>query len=332
MGRIFIIAEAGVNHNGDINLAKQLVERAAKAGVDAVKFQTYKSECLVCKAASKAEYQLKSTDKDESQYEMLKKLELTNTMHQTLITHCQRMNVQFLSSPFDIASIDLLNNFQLDTFKIPSGEITNYPYLKKIASLHKKVILSTGMSTMEDIEAAILLLQINGSGPITLLHCNTEYPTPMEDVNLNVIPALQHRFKLPVGYSDHTNGIEVSIAAAALGAVVIEKHFTLSKNLEGPDHKASLEPDELKELVSAIRNIERALGSTKKIVTNSEAANALVVRKSIVARKNITRGEIFTVENITTKRPGTGINPMRWEQVLGQKANRSFEKDEIIKL
>lgn len=332
MQKVFIIAEAGVNHNGDITLAKQLVEQAADAGADAVKFQTYKTENLVCKTAAKAAYQFGTTDENESQYDMLKKLELTKDMHEVLIAYCRQVGIEFLSTPFDDDSIDLLSGYQLETYKIPSGEITNYPYLKKIAGLHKNVILSTGMSTMQEIEAAIQLLQRNGVGSITLLHCTTEYPAPMEEVNLRAMSAMHHRFGLPVGYSDHTSGIEISIAAAAMGAVVIEKHFTLNRDLEGPDHKASLEPAELKAMVAAVRNVEKALGIGEKKVTVSEAANISTVRKSIVAYRNIAKGEVFTEDNITTKRPGTGISPMAWEQVLGKKAGRAFKKDEIIEL
>lgn len=332
MQKVFIIAEAGVNHNGDLTLAKQLIEQAADAGADAVKFQTYKTENLVCKTAPKAAYQSEMTDENESQYDMLKKLELTKDMHEVLIAYCRQTGIEFLSTPFDADSIDLLSVYQLKTYKIPSGEITNYPYLKKIAGLHKRVILSTGMSTMEEIGAAIQLLQQNGVGSITLLHCTTEYPAPIEEVNLCAMSAMHHRFGLPVGYSDHTRGIEISIAAAAMGAVVIEKHFTLNRDLEGPDHKASLEPAELKAMVAAIRNVEKALGNGEKKVTASEAANISTVRKSIVAYRNIAKGEVFTEENITTKRPGTGISPMAWEQVLGKKAGRTFKKDEIIEL
>lgn len=332
MQKVFIIAEAGVNHNGDLTLAKQLIEQAADAGADAVKFQTYKTENLVCKTAAKAAYQFGTTDENESQYDMLKKLELTKDMHEVLIGYSRQIGIQFLSTPFDTDSIDLLSGYQLETYKIPSGEITNYPYLKKIAGLHKRVILSTGMSTMEEIGAAIQLLQQNGVGSITLLHCTTEYPAPMGEVNLRAMSAMHQRFGLPVGYSDHTRGIEISIAAAAMGAVVIEKHFTLNRDLEGPDHKASLEPAELKAMVAAIRNVEKALGNGEKKVTASEAANISTVRKSIVAYRNIAKGEVFTEENITTKRPGTGISPMVWEQVLGKKAGRAFKKDEIIEL
>lgn len=332
MQKVFIIAEAGVNHNGDITLAKQLIEQAADAGADAVKFQTYKTENLVCKTAAKAAYQFGTTDENESQYDMLKKLELTKVMHEVLIGYSRQIGIQFLSTPFDTDSIDLLSGYQLETYKIPSGEITNYPYLKKIACLHKRVILSTGMSTMEEIEAAVQLLQQNGVGSITLLHCTTEYPAPMEEVNLRAMAAMHHRFGLPVGYSDHTRGIEISIAAAAMGAVVIEKHFTLNRDLEGPDHKASLEPAELKAMVSAIRNVEKALGNGIKQVTPSEKDNRIVARKSIVASKSIAAGEIFSEENLTVKRPGTGITPMRWDQVLGLRAKREFMADELIEV
>lgn len=332
MDSVYIIAEAGVNHNGDVNIAKQLVDAAAEAGVDAVKFQTFKTENLVCKDAKKAEYQTETTDKTESQFDMLKKLELTLDMHRELIDYCKKKKVTFLSTPFDMESIELLEQLGMEVYKIPSGEITNLPYLRKIGSLGKKVILSTGMSTIQEVQDAVKVLRESGSEDISVLHCNTQYPTPMEDVNLNVIQTMREALGVPVGYSDHTQGIEVPIAATALGATIIEKHFTLDKGMEGPDHKASLEPEELKKMVQAIRNIEKALGKNEKISTESEKDNIPIVRKSIVAKVQIKEGEIFRESNITTKRPGTGLSPMLWDKVIGQKASRDFQADEMIEL
>lgn len=332
MSSVFIIAEAGVNHNGDIKLAKKLVDAAVKSGADAVKFQTFTAETLVCKNAKKANYQLEMTDEKETQFEMLQKLELTKEMHEDLLEYCEKKQIMFLSTPFNIESIDFLNAMNLNFWKIPSGEVTNYPYLVKIAKTKKNVIMSTGMCEMKEIEEAIQVLEENGCGDITLLHCNTEYPTPMEDVNLNAMLSMKEKFHVPVGYSDHTRGIEVPIAAVAMGATVIEKHFTLDRNMEGPDHKASLEPDELKAMVKAIRNIEKALGDGNKKVTASEEKNKVIARKSIVAKKHISQGEIFTEDNITTKRPGSGISPMRWNDILGQKAIRDFNEDELIEV
>lgn len=329
---VYIIAEAGVNHNGDVNIAKQLVDAAAEAGVDAVKFQTFKTENLVCKDAKKAEYQTETTDKTESQFDMLKKLELTLDMHRELIDYCKKKKVTFLSTPFDMESIDLLEQLEMEVYKIPSGEITNLPYLRKIGSLGKKVILSTGMSTIQEVQDAVKVLRESGSEDISVLHCNTQYPTPMEDVNLNVIQTMREALGVPVGYSDHTQGIEVPIAATALGATIIEKHFTLDRGMEGPDHKASLEPEELKKMVQAIRNIEKALGKKEKIPTESEKDNIPIVRKSIVAKVQIKEGEIFRESNITTKRPGTGLSPMLWDKVIGQKASRDFQADEMIEI
>lgn len=332
MDSVYIIAEAGVNHNGDVNIAKQLVDAAAEAGVDAVKFQTFKTENLVCKDAKKAEYQTETTDKTESQFDMLKKLELTLDMHRELIDYCKKKKVTFLSTPFDMESIDLLEQLEMEVYKIPSGEITNLPYLRKIGSLGKKVILSTGMSTIQEVQDAVKVLRESGSEDISVLHCNTQYPTPMEDVNLNVIQTMREALGVPVGYSDHTQGIEVPIAATALGATIIEKHFTLDRGMEGPDHKASLEPEELKKMVQAIRNIEKALGKKEKIPTESEKDNIPIVRKSIVAKVQIKEGEIFRESNITTKRPGTGLSPMLWDKVIGQKASRDFQADEMIEI
>lgn len=332
MDSVYIIAEAGVNHNGDVDIAKQLVDAAAEAGVDAVKFQTFKTENLVCKDAKKAEYQTETTDKTESQFDMLKKLELTLDMHRELIDYCKKKKVTFLSTPFDMESIDLLEQLGMEVYKIPSGEITNLPYLRKIGSLGKKVILSTGMSTIQEVQDAVKVLRESGGEDISVLHCNTQYPTPMEDVNLNVIQTMREALGVPVGYSDHTQGIEVPIAATALGATIIEKHFTLDRGMEGPDHKASLEPEELKRMVQAIRNIERALGKKEKIPTESEKDNIPIVRKSIVAKVQIKEGEIFRESNITTKRPGTGLSPMLWDKVIGQKASRDFQADEMIEI
>lgn len=335
MKRTLIIAEAGVNHNGSIDMAKQLIDAAADAGVDYVKFQTFKAENLVTKSATKAEYQQRNIGNgDNSQYAMLKKLELSSQQHNELIEYCKKRDVKFFSTAFDFESIDFLASLHLGLWKIPSGEITNYPYLKKIAGYHEPVILSTGMSTMEEIEAAIAVLTKFGvqKDQITVLHCNTEYPTPMSDVNLAAMQDIRRRLGITVGYSDHTQGIEVPIAAVALGAEIIEKHFTLNRTLPGPDHKASLEPAELIAMVSAIRNIEQAIGNSYKAVSISESKNKVIARKSIVAAKNICKGEIFTEDNLTVKRPGNGVSPMQWETVIGQKAIRDFEEDELIEL
>lgn len=334
MNRVFIIAEAGVNHNGDIGLAKKLIDAAVNAGVDAVKFQTFNTDNEVSKYAPKAEYQLETTNKDESQYEMIKKLELSREDHLVLMDYCKKKSIMFLSSPFENDAIDLLAELKLDIMKIPSGEITNYPFMKKIGALNKQVIMSTGMAEIGEVEKAIDLLTSSGTerGKITLLHCNTEYPTPFEDVNLRAMVTLAETFKLPVGYSDHTPGIEIPLAAVALGAVVIEKHFTLDKTMEGPDHKASLEPDELKALVTAVRNVETALGTGIKKPSKSEKKNIAIARKSIVALCAIKEGEEFTEQNICTKRPGSGVDPMLWNFVLGRKAVRDFGEDELIEL
>lgn len=333
MKHVLIIAEAGVNHNGSMDLAKQLIDAAADAGVDYVKFQTFKAENLVTKDAKQAEYQQRNAQ-DDSQYAMLKKLELSQEQHYELIEYCKQRGVRFLSTAFDFESVGFLHSLNLGVWKIPSGEITNYPYLKKIAQYGEPVILSTGMSTNEDIDAAIKALCDNGlkHEQITLLHCNTEYPTPMQDVNLRAMNALREHFGVKVGYSDHTKGIDAPIAAVALGAEVIEKHFTLDKTLPGPDHKASLEPQELKAMVNAIRNIEQALGDGEKHVSDSERKNMPIVRKSIVAARDIKQGELLTEENLTTKRPGNGISPMCWESVVGTKAVRDFKIDELIEL
>lgn len=332
MKRVFIIAEAGVNHNGKLDIAKRLVDEAALAGADAVKFQTFRAEKLVCKSVRKAAYQMETTDKDESQLEMLKKLELTPEMHEELMEYCRQKGILFLSTPFDLDSLHYLVAQGMDIIKLSSGEITNYPFLRETGKMKKEVILSSGMSTLDEVESAVRVLKENGSGAVTVLHCNTEYPTPYEDVNLRAMTAIREKLGIAVGYSDHTRGIEVAVAAAALGAEVIEKHFTLDRNMEGPDHKASLEPDELKSMVRAVRNIERALGSGRKEPSESEKRNIGVVRKSIVAKCDIGAGELFSEDNLTTKRPGSGISPMQWEQVIGRKAKRKFSEDELIEL
>lgn len=330
MGKVFVIAEAGVNHNGDIKIAKQLIDVASTARADAVKFQTFNTENLVCKTAKKAEYQLDATDKSETQYDMLKKLELTEQMHEELMEYCNKKKIMFLSTPFDVESIKLLSGLGLQIFKVPSGEITNLPYLREIARQQKRVILSTGMSDMVEVKAAVDVLKNNGAGDITLLHCNTQYPTPVSDVNLLAMVKMNEELGLPVGYSDHTQGIEIPIAAAALGATVIEKHFTLDKNMEGPDHKASLEPDELRQMVEGIRKIELALGNGIKQVTESERENVVIARKSIVAAISIKKGETFTEGNLITKRSGNGINPMRWDELIGKKSKRDYSRDSLI--
>ena len=335
MGKTVVIAEAGVNHNGSIELAKQLIDAAADAGVDYVKFQTFKAENLVVKTAKKAEYQQKNMPgSNNSQYIMLKKLELNKEQHLEIIDYCNTKKVKFLSTAFDLESIELLSSLNLGLWKIPSGEITNYPYLKRIARENKQVFLSTGMSTMKEIKMAVDVLVKYGTNKqqITVLHCNTQYPTPIEDVNLLAMQTIAREIGVKVGYSDHTLGIEVPVAAVALGATVIEKHITLNRNMEGPDHKASLEPNELKAMVSAIRNIEKALGSPEKTVTVSECKNINIARKSIVAAKFIVKGQTFTEENITVKRPGNGISPMRWDEIIGKTALRNFEADEIIEV
>ena len=335
MKKVLIIAEAGVNHNGSIELAKKLVDAAVLAGVDYVKFQSFKAENLVSKDAKKAEYQqINMADGDDSQFTMLKKLELSPEQHIELITYCNEKGIKFFSTAFDLESIDFLASLKLGLWKIPSGEITNYPYLKQIALKKEPVILSTGMCDMTDINNAIQVLLKFGvtKEQITVLHCNTEYPTPMHDVNLNAMKTIADKFEVNIGYSDHTKGIEVPIAAVALGATVIEKHFTLDKTMEGPDHKASLEPQELIAMTTAIRNIEMALGSGEKKVTSSEINNKSVARKSIVASQYIQVGDVLTESNLTVKRPGTGISPMLWENVLGTKATKSYQPDELIEL
>lgn len=332
MNKIFIIAEAGVNHNGDIGIAKKLVDAAVAARADAVKFQTFRAEKLACKNARKADYQMETTDKEESQFDMLKKLELTPEMHEELIKYCQQRQIMFLSTPFDVDSLHYLVDCGLGIIKIPSGEITNYPLLREAAKSGKRIILSSGMSTLDEVREAVAVLKENGSADITVLHCNTEYPTPFSDVNLRAMQTMREEIGVSVGYSDHTPGIEAAVAAAALGAKIIEKHFTLDRDMEGPDHKASLEPDELAEMVRAVRHVEQALGDGEKKPSASEKKNMAIARKSIVAGKDIKAGERFTEENLTAKRPGTGLSPMLWNQVIGQKAKRDFAADEMIEL
>ena len=333
MKRTVIIAEAGVNHNGQIELARKLIDVASEAGVDYVKFQTFKASNLASKNAEKATYQKENTsNKSESQLSMLKKLELTKSMHHQLIEHCKVKGIKFLSTGFDTDSIDFLHNLGMEFFKIPSGEITNLPYLRKIGSLGRPIVLSTGMADMEEISNAIKILTNSGANisDITVLHCNTEYPTPLDDVNLKAMNTIGEEFGVSVGYSDHTLGIQVPIAAVALGAKMIEKHFTLDRTMEGPDHKASLEPEELKAMVQAIRDIELALGSDEKKPSPSESRNKTIARKSIVASKEIKKGEVFTEENLAVKRPGNGISPMKWDEIIGTKATRDYDEDDLI--
>ena len=332
--KVFIIAEAGVNHNGSLDLAKRLIEIAVDSGADAVKFQTFKAESLVSKNAQKADYQKQTTDASESQFDMIKKLELDVETHKELITYCQEKDIMFLSTPFDHESIDLLSDLGLQIFKIPSGEITNLPYLRHIGSLGKQVVLSTGMSNLEEVSDALDVLINAGTfkDNITVLHANTMYPTPMEDVNLNAMLTIQKEFGVAVGYSDHTLGIEVDIAAVAMGASVIEKHFTLDKTMDGPDHKASLEPDELEAMVLAIRSIENALGNSEKKPSSSETPNIQLARKSIVAQINLKKGDILNKDNITTKRPGNGLSPMKWDDVIGTPSIKDYNVDDQIQL
>jgi N,N'-diacetyllegionaminate synthase len=329
---VFIIAEAGVNHNGSIELAYKLIDVAVESGANAVKFQTFKAENFVLKGAEKAEYQKFNDNSNESQFNMLKKLELGLDDHQNLIEYCNIKGITFLSSPFDIESINLLTNLNLQIFKIPSGEITNLPYLRHIGSFNKEVILSTGMSNLKEIGEALKAL-INAGTPkekITVLHANTMYPTPMKDVNLMAMLTIRDAFDVSVGYSDHTLGIEVDIAAVALGASIIEKHFTLDKKMDGPDHIASLDANELKSMVTTIRNIELALGSNVKDLTDSEKPNIDVARKSIVAKTVIKKGEVFSSKNLTTKRPGNGLSPMKWDSIIGEVAKRDYNLDDLL--
>jgi len=327
-----IIAEAGVNHNGDLSMAKQLIECAAKAGADYVKFQTFKAEKLVSKTARKAAYQISNTGEENSQFEMLKKLELDASTHHLLMEHCEKHHIQFLSTAFDLGSIDFLYELKIDLFKIPSGEITNLPYLRKIASLGKPIILSTGMSTLQEVEQALTILREGKNPDITVLHCNTEYPTPMEDVNLRAMNAMAKTFDVKVGYSDHTLGIEVPIAAVAMGAICIEKHFTLDRDLPGPDHRASLEPNELTEMIKGIRNIEKALGSEIKKPSPSERKNIFVARKSIHLKMDLPAGHILTEEDIEMKRPGDGISPMLIDQIIGKRLKKGVSKGTSLKM
>ena len=330
----FIVAEAGVNHNGSLEIAKKLVDVAVDAGSDSVKFQTFKAENIVTRYAQKAEYQKETTAGNETQFDMITKLELDINAHKELINYCKIKEITFLSTPFDLESVELLNNLGVEVLKIPSGEITNLPFLEKIGGLKRRLILSTGMADLEEIGKALSIL-IGAGTPkdnITVLHCNTEYPTPFEDVNLLAMNTIKETYKVKVGYSDHTPGIEISIAAVALGASVIEKHFTLDKDMEGPDHKASLEPEELNNMVRAIRNVESGLGNGIKKPSMSELKNKSIVRKSIVAAGKIKMEEKFSRENITCKRPGTGISPMEWDNIIGKRAKRDFKEDELIEI
>jgi len=329
MSKTLIIAEIGVNHNGNIDTAKKMIEVAKECGADIVKFQTFNTDALTSKFAKMAEYQKKNMGEEKSQKDMLKSLALSYDDFRELADYCKEVGIMFLSTPFDIGSVHFLDSLQ-DIWKIPSGEITNYPYLVEIAKTKKKIILSTGMCAMDEVEASLKVLKDNGAADITLLHCTTDYPAPLESVNLKAMLTLKEKFGCPVGYSDHTKGIEVSVAAVAMGAEVIEKHFTLDRNMPGPDHKASLEPNELKELVDAIRNVEKAIGDGNKKPTESELQNRNVARKSIVALKAIKKGELLSEDNLTTKRPGNGISPMRWNEIIGTSAKRDYEEDELI--
>jgi N,N'-diacetyllegionaminate synthase len=331
--KTIIIAEAGVNHNGDVNIAKKLIDAASDAKVDYVKFQTFIAEENISVNAKKAEYQIKNTNNNvESQLEMVKKLELSEENHYDLVKYCKKKNVKFLSTAFDFKSIELLKKISIDFFKIPSGEITNLPYLIAVSKLELPIVMSTGMATMDEVRIALGVLLLNGisKDDITILHCNTEYPTPMEDVNLTAMLSVGRELDVKIGYSDHTLGIEIPIAAVALGAKVIEKHFTLDRSMAGPDHKASLEPNELKAMVTAIRNIERALGDGIKIPSKSEKKNIAIARKSIVASREIKKGEVFSGKNLTTKRPGTGVSPMNWESIIGTKSEKDYNQDDLI--
>jgi N,N'-diacetyllegionaminate synthase len=329
-----IIAEAGVNHNGSMDFARRMIDVAVDAGADIVKFQTFTAETLVTTAAEKAEYQKDLNGAAESQFDMIKKLELDRDAHMVLIRYCKERGIRFLSTAFDHTSIDLLHELNIPLYKIPSGEITNLPYLRHIGRIGKPVIISTGMATLKEVEDALNILEESGisKGEITILHCNTEYPTPMEDVNLNAMLTMRDGLGIQVGYSDHTLGIEIPIAAVAMGATVIEKHFTLDRTLPGPDHHASLEPNELKDMVLAIRNVEKAMGDGVKMPSPSEVKNISVVRKSIVAGKQIKAGELFSEKNLLIKRPGTGISPMKWEKVLREKSQKDFNKDDLIEI
>lgn len=333
--KVLIIAEAGVNHNGNLETAKELIDKASDAGADFVKFQTFKASGLVTKNAKRAEYQDSNTKNNDSQYEMLKKLELSEDAHDILIEYCKSKGIKFLSTGFDLDTLEFLNKLNIELFKIPSGEITNLPYLRKIASFKKPVVMSTGMASMQEVTEAFTVLVKEGlkKENITIVHCNTEYPTPMEDVNLKAMNSIGKQLDVNIGYSDHTLGIEVPIAAVALGAIVIEKHFTLNRNLPGPDHRASLEPGELKLMVESIRNIEKAIsGNGEKEPSKSEMKNKHIARKSIIASKEIKKGEKFDEDNLTIKRPGNGISPMKWDSILGQIAKRDFNEEELIEI
>ena len=329
---VFIIAEAGVNHNGSLETAKKMVDVAKNAGVDCIKFQTFVSKLLVAKNAEKADYQKEQTLVDESQYEMLKKLELSFDEFKALNDYCKERGILFMSTAFDMESIDFLESLNMSCWKIPSGEITNLPYLEKIAKVGKPIILSTGMCDLNDIKAALFVLTDNGAEDITVLHCTSEYPAPYEEVNLLAMHTIKETFNVKIGYSDHTKGIEIPIAAVALGATVIEKHFTLDPNMEGPDHRASIDPSELQQMVTAIRHVEVALGNGVKLATDSEKRNSKVARKSIVAKCAINKGDLLTENNLTVKRPGNGITPMRWYDVVGTKAIKDFSEDDLIEL
>lgn len=327
--RCFIIAEAGVNHNGDINIAKKLVDKAKEAGVDAIKFQTFRAENLVTKEAPKAEYQ-KETTGDGSQFEMLKKLELSLEDHITLKRYCEEKGIMFISTPFDFESVDLLEKTDVSLYKVSSGDLTNLPLLSYIANKNKPIILSTGMANLGEVEEAVETIFKTGNNKLILLHCTSNYPTTYEDVNLRAMLTIKEAFKLPIGYSDHTIGIEVPIAAVALGAKVIEKHFTLDKNMEGPDHKASLEPYELKMMVNSIRNIEIAMGDGVKRCSKSEENTKSVARKSIVANRNINKDEIITINDVSFKRPEQGLKPKYIDLIIGKKARRNIKVNEFI--
>jgi len=332
--KVFIIAEAGVNHNGSLKKALRLIDVAKKSGADAIKFQTFKAENIVTTHASKAEYQKNLTSKKETQFQMLKKLELTHKMHLACLAECKKKKITFISSAFDIESLLYLKKFRLNYFKVPSGEITNFPYLEVLGKLKKKIILSTGMSNINEIDKAIKILVKHGAKKknITLMQCTSAYPAPYEEINLNTIQTLRNKFKLNIGFSDHSLGTQAGVAAAALGATIIEKHLTLSKNLKGPDHKASLDPIEFKSMIDSIRIIEKVLGNKKKTITKSEKKNIYIIRKSIVALRKIKKGEKFNKYNITCKRPGTGISPVFFFDMIGKRSIKNFNKDDLIKI
>lgn len=332
--KVIVIAEAGVNHNGSLNMAKKLVDKAVEAKADFIKFQTFRAESIATSKAKKANYQKKNSSKIETQYEMLKRLELSENKFNIIASYCKKKKINFLSSPFDIESLNFLKKFKMKYIKIPSGEITNLPLLEEIGKTKKKVILSTGMCNIIEIKKALLVLTKFGlqKNKIILLHCNSEYPTPFKDANLKAIITLKRKFKLNIGYSDHTIGIEASLAAVALGAKIVEKHFTLNKKLKGPDHSSSLEPDELTKMIKAIRNIEISLGHGKKIPSISEKKNITIARKSIVAKKEILKGQLFTLKNLAVKRPYKGVSPMNWYKIIGKKAKKYYRPDDFIKI